>query len=99
MMSMRVRPAEFALTGLTAKQRATYRFSILLIDDMPRIGLEEIYRITMHRWKENDMTRFANTAFAALAAFALSIASIGAIVTVPPAEAASPATFAMPQLA
>jgi hypothetical protein len=45
------------------------------------------------------MPRFANAAFAACAAFVLSIASIGAIVTVPPAEAAAPAALDLPVLA
>ena len=45
------------------------------------------------------MTRFANTALAALGALTLSIASIGAIVTVPPAQAATPAAVALPVLA
>jgi hypothetical protein len=76
-----------------------YRFSILLIDDNTRIGLERDYRITMSNRKENDMTRLANTVLAACAAFALSLASIGAIVTVPPAQAAGPAAFALPEIA
>lgn len=45
------------------------------------------------------MNRFANHAFAALAAFALTLGSIGAIVTVPPAHAAAPVAFALPPLA
>jgi hypothetical protein len=45
------------------------------------------------------MPRFANAAFAACAAFVLSIASIGAIVTVPPAEAAAPAAITTAELA
>ena len=49
--------------------------------------------------KENDMTRFANTSFAALAALLLSLGSIGAIVTVPPAEAAVSVPVALPALA
>jgi hypothetical protein len=49
--------------------------------------------------KEIDMTRFANTALAACAALVLTFASIGAIVTVPPAQAASPAALALPALA
>ena len=45
------------------------------------------------------MNRFANHAFAALAAFALSLGSIGAIVTVPPAQAAVPMPLAAAELA
>ena len=45
------------------------------------------------------MTRFANTALAACAALLLSLASIGAIVTVPPAQAHSPAAFELPPVA
>ena len=45
------------------------------------------------------MNRFANHAFAALAAFVLTLGSIGAIVTVPLAEAATPAAFANPEIA
>jgi hypothetical protein len=96
---MRVRPVERQRERLTEKRRAQYRFSILLIDDKPRIGLERLYRITMCHRKENDMPRFANTALAAFAAFALSVASIGAIVTVPPAHAANPATMIAAELA
>jgi hypothetical protein len=53
----------------------------------------------MCRFKEIDMTRFANTTLAALAALLLSMGSIGAIVTVPPAEAAVPASVDLPALA
>jgi hypothetical protein len=42
--------------------------------------------------KENDMSRLANTALAACAALVLSLSSIGAIVTVPPANAAANAS-------
>jgi hypothetical protein len=66
---------------------------------MPRIGLEKIYRITMCPRKENDMPRFANTALAACAAAFLSLASIGAVVTVPPAQAETPAVLALPAVA
>lgn len=45
------------------------------------------------------MNGFANTALAACAAFALTLGSIGAIVTVPPAEAASPTPLGLPHLA
>ncbi|MCL9983509.1 MAG: hypothetical protein NBV60_10170 [Erythrobacter sp.] len=45
------------------------------------------------------MTRFANTALAAFAALALSLGSIGAIVTVPPAQAAAPAALELPVIA
>ncbi|WP_301752012.1 hypothetical protein [uncultured Erythrobacter sp.] len=45
------------------------------------------------------MNHFANTALAACAALVLSLASIGAIVTVPPAEAANPAALALPNIA
>jgi hypothetical protein len=85
--------------GLTAKRRGQYRFSILLIDDKPRIGIERFYRITMCRLKELDMTRYANTALAACAAFILTLGSIGAIVTVPPAQAETPAALDLPNLA
>jgi hypothetical protein len=84
---MRVGAAEARSRGLTAKRRGQYRFSILLIDDMPRIGLDGVYRITMCPRKENDMTRSGNTVLAACAAAFLSLTSIGAIVTVPPADA------------
>jgi hypothetical protein len=49
--------------------------------------------------KENDMPRFANPAFAALVAFALTLTSIGAIVAVSPAQAAAPAAIATVELA
>jgi hypothetical protein len=45
------------------------------------------------------MPRFANLAFAALVAFALTLSSIGAIVAVPPAQAAAPAAIATVELA
>lgn len=45
------------------------------------------------------MTRFANTALAACAAFVLTLGSIGAIVTVPPAQAETPAALDLPNLA
>ncbi|MDC8755377.1 hypothetical protein OIK40_12075 [Erythrobacter sp. sf7] len=45
------------------------------------------------------MTRYANHAFAAVFAFALTLGSIGAIVTVPPAQAEALATFALPEVA
>ena len=45
------------------------------------------------------MTHFANHAFAALVAFALTLSSIGAIVAVPPAQAATPAALATVELA
>ncbi|WP_166545970.1 hypothetical protein [Porphyrobacter sp. SLTP] len=45
------------------------------------------------------MNSIANTALAACAALVLSLASIGAIVTVPPAEAAAPAALNLPDLA
>lgn len=44
------------------------------------------------------MSRFPNTVFAAFAALFLSLGSIGAIVTVPPGQAAVPAP-ATPELA
>ena len=53
----------------------------------------------MSNRKENDMTRLATNVLAACAAFVLSIASIGAIVTVPPAQAAAPASFVAAELA
>jgi hypothetical protein len=81
------------------KQHGQYCFSILLIDDKRRIGLWDPYRITMCLIKENDMTRFANTALAVFAAFVLTLGSIGAIVTVPPAQAAAPAALATVELA
>ncbi len=45
------------------------------------------------------MTRFANTALAACAAFVLTLGSIGAIVTVPTAQAETPAALDLPNLA
>ena len=45
------------------------------------------------------MTGFANTALAACAAFVLTLGSIGAIVTVPPAQAETPAALDLPVLA
>lgn len=54
----------------------------------------------MSNQKENDMTRLTNNVLAACAALVLSFVSIGAIVTVPPAQAASAETvLAMPELA
>ena len=44
------------------------------------------------------MNRFANHAFAALAAFVLTLGSIGAIVTVPAAQAAAPVAFSIAEL-
>jgi hypothetical protein len=63
---------------------------------MPRIGLEGFYRITICCIKEINMKRPLNTALAATFAFALTFGSIGAIVTVPPAQAAAPAALALP---
>ena len=85
--------------SLSAKQRAQYRFSILLIDDKPRIGLEVIYRISMHPIKENDMPRFASHAFAALVALALTLGSIDAICKAPPVQTAAHAAIAIVELA
>lgn len=45
------------------------------------------------------MNSIANIALAACAALVLSLASIGAIVTVPPAEAAAPVALNLPDLA
>lgn len=45
------------------------------------------------------MNRIANTALAACAALVLSLASIGAIVTVPSAQAADPVALDLPTLA
>ena len=45
------------------------------------------------------MTRLTNSVLAACAAFVLSLASIGAIVTVPPAQAAAPVTLSAAELA
>jgi hypothetical protein len=45
------------------------------------------------------MTRFQHTALAACAALVLSLSSIGAIVTVPPAQASAPAAMATAELA
>jgi hypothetical protein len=53
----------------------------------------------MLKIKENDMSRFANTALAAFAALVLSLGSIGAIVSVPPAHAGTPAVLDLPVLA
>lgn len=49
--------------------------------------------------KEIDMTRFATNALAACAAVLLTFGSIGAIVTVPPAQAETSAVIALPALA
>ena len=84
--------------GFAEKRDREYRFSILLIDDKSRIELEKVYRITMCPIKEIDMNRFANHAFAALAAFVLTLGSIGAIVTVPAAQAAAPVAFSIAEL-
>lgn len=53
----------------------------------------------MWNFKENDMTRYLNTALVAAFAFALTFGSIGAIVVVPPAQAEVPAAFALPAIA
>ena len=45
------------------------------------------------------MNRPLNTALAACAALLLTLGSIGAIVTVPPAHAAPPAVLALPVIA
>jgi len=45
------------------------------------------------------MTRFANTALAACAAFVLTLGSIGAIVTVPTAQAAAQTALPAPEIA
>ncbi|MCL9999371.1 MAG: hypothetical protein NBV68_08315 [Erythrobacter sp.] len=45
------------------------------------------------------MTRYADTVLAACAAFVLTLGSIGAIVTVPPAQAAAQSALAAPELA
>ena len=45
------------------------------------------------------MPRLADTALAALVAFALTLSSIGAIVAVPPAQAGAPAAIATVELA
>lgn len=45
------------------------------------------------------MSRFQSTALAAFAAMILSLSSIGAFVTVPPALAAAPAAIATAELA
>ena len=45
------------------------------------------------------MSRFANTALAACAALILSLSSIGAIVTVPPAHATAAASLGTAELA
>lgn len=45
------------------------------------------------------MTSYANTVLAACAAFVLTLGSIGAIVTVPPAHAEVPAVLALPVIA
>jgi len=66
---------------------------------MQRIGLERFYRITIRCIKEINMNRLLNTALAAAFAFALTFGSIGAIVTVPPVQAALPASNAIAELA
>ncbi len=45
------------------------------------------------------MIRFYKASLAAFAALFLTLGSIGAIVTLPPAEAATPAVLTMPALA
>jgi hypothetical protein len=70
-----------------------------LIDDKSRIGLEAPYRITIRNFKEINMPRSFNTTLAALAALMLSLGSISAIVTVPPAQAAAPAALGLPVIA
>lgn len=45
------------------------------------------------------MTRFAHTTLAACAAMVLTLTSIGAIVTVPPAQAETPAAIDLPEVA
>lgn len=45
------------------------------------------------------MTRYAKNALAACAALVLTFSSIGAIVTVPPAQAETPAALILPNLA
>lgn len=45
------------------------------------------------------MTHHTNTVLAACAAFALTLSSIGAIVTVPPAHAETPAALDLPVIA
>lgn len=45
------------------------------------------------------MGRFLNHAFAVAFAFALTLGSIGAIVTVPPAQAKVPAALILPAIA
>jgi hypothetical protein len=45
------------------------------------------------------MNRFMNHSLAALAAFTLALGSIGAIVTVPSAQAETPAALALPLIA
>jgi hypothetical protein len=47
----------------------------------------------------SSMTRFLNTTLAACAALALSVGSIGAIVTVPASQAAAQRAIALPELA
>ena len=66
---------------------------------MARIGIEGIYRITMCNIKEINMTRFLNNSLALAIAALLTLSSIGAIVTVPPAQAAGPAAFALAEIA
>lgn len=45
------------------------------------------------------MPRFLNHTLAAVLAFTFAVGSIGAIVTVPPAQAAGPAALVLPVLA
>ena len=45
------------------------------------------------------MNRHLNNAFVTLAACMLTLGSIGAIITVPPAQAGTPAAFALPTIA
>jgi len=44
------------------------------------------------------MNRYLNTALATFAACMLTLGSIGAIITVPPAQADTPAAFALPPI-
>ncbi len=48
---------------------------------------------------EINMNHFLNHALAAVAAFSLTLGTIGVITTVPPAQAEAPAALALPMIA
>lgn len=64
---------------------------------MTRLGLVIPYRITIRTIKGINMNHWLNQSLAAALAFVLTLGSIGAIVTVPPAQAHN--AFAVTELA